>query len=386
MSLAIAIGCGLLFNRLAKKVGLPNVTGYLVAGLLLSSSVTHIIPFETVNQLGSIVTVALGFIAFSIGGEFKLSNIRKLGSRVITVTMFQALTAVGLVDIVLCAAGFPTAEAITLGAIAAATAPAATLMVVRQYHADGPVTRTLLPVVALDDAVGLMVFSISLSIGQSLESPEDVNYAMMVLDPIREIGLSLLVGTAIGFALTYCLRFFKSRANRLTLVICAVFLGTALADIWGLSSLLLCMMIGAVLANLYNDLDKLLDVVDHWTPPLFLLFFVLSGADLDLSVLPQVGLLGVLYLVMRSLGKYIGAYIGSKLTKFEPAVQKYLGIALLPQAGVAIGMTSVVAAKLPQYGSQIRAVILCATLIYELVGPVLTKIALTRAGEIKPER
>ena len=385
LSLAIAIGCGLLFNRIAKKIGLPNVTGYLVAGLLLGGSVLRIIPIEAVDQLNSIVSVALGFIAFSIGGEFKLSHIRRLGARIITVTCCEALTAVALVDIVLLACRFPPAEAITLGAIAAATAPAATLMVVRQYKADGPVTRTLLPVVAMDDAICLMTFSISISIAKSLEAEGDVNYASMILTPLIEIAGAILLGAAIGFALTFCLRFFKSRANRLTLVICAVFLGTALANLLGLSSLLLCMMIGAMLANLYSELDKLLDVVDHWTPPLFLLFFVLSGADLDLSVLPQVGLLGVLYLGFRSLGKYLGARIGSRISHFEPNVQKYLGIALLPQAGVAIGMTTIAAVELPQYGPQIRAVILCATLIYELLGPVLTKIVLTRAGEIRPE-
>lgn len=384
LSLAIAIGCGLIFNRLAKRVGLPNVTGYLVAGLLLGGSVFNVIPFETTAKLNDIVTVALGFIAFSIGGEFKLSYIRRLGSRMMTVTAFEALTAVALVDIALLVCGFPPAESIALGAIAAATAPAATLMVVRQYKADGPVTRTLLPVVAMDDAVCLMAFSISVSVAKALEAEGGVNYFDMIASPIIEIVGALALGGAIGLALTFCLRFFKSRANRLTLVICAVLLGTALADMLGLSSLLLCMMIGALVANLYGELDKLLDVVDHWTPPLFLLFFVLSGADLDISVLPQVGLMGALYLVLRSLGKYLGARIGSRLVGFEPNVRKYLGVALLPQAGVAIGMTTIAAVELPQYGAQIRAVILCATLIYELVGPVLTKIVLTRAGEIAP--
>lgn len=384
LCLAIAIGSGLVFNRLAKRVGLPNVTGYLVAGLLLGGSVFNVIPFETTAQLNDIVNVALGFIAFSIGGEFKLSYIRRLGSRVLTVTAFEALTAVVLVDIALLVCGFPPAESIALGAIAAATAPAATLMVVRQYKADGPVTRTLLPVVAMDDAVCLMAFSISVSVAKALEAEGGVNYFDMIVTPIIEILGSIVLGGAIGFVQTFCLRFFKSRANRLTLVICAVLLGTALADLLGLSSLLLCMMIGAMVANLYDDLDKLLDVVDHWTPPLFLLFFVLSGADLDLSVLPQVGLMGVLYLVFRSMGKYLGARIGSRLVGFEPNVRKYLGVALLPQAGVAIGMTTIAAVELPQYGGQIRAVILCATLIYELIGPVLTKIVLTRAGEIAP--
>ena len=380
--LAIALGCGLLFNRIAKKVGLPNVTGYLVAGLIIGGSFLKIIPFETVDSLNSMVTVALGFIAFSIGGEFKISHIKKLGARIITVTCFESLTAVLLVDVVLLLCRFPTPEAIALGAIAAATAPAATLMVVRQYKADGPVTRALLPVVAMDDAVCLIAFSISVSIAKSLDVNGDVNYFNMLIKPLIEIVSALAIGGAVGFVMTYCLRFFKSRANRLTLVICAVFLGTALADMLGLSSLLLCMMIGAMVANLYNDLDRLLDVVDHWTPPLFLLFFVLSGADLDISVLPKVGLLGVLYLVLPLGGQLPGrGHRRAYLT--EPNVQKYLGVALLPQAGVAIGMTTIAAAQLPEYGRQIRAVILCATLIYELAGPVLTKIIAYQGGRDK---
>ena len=381
--LAIALGCGLLFNRIAKKVGLPNVTGYLVAGLIIGGSLLKIIPFEMVDSLNSIVTVALGFIAFSIGGEFKISHIKKLGARIITVTCFESLTAVLLVDVVLLLCRFPAPEAIALGAIAAATAPAATLMVVRQYKADGPVTRALLPVVAMDDAVCLIAFSISVSIAKSLDVKGYVNYFNMLIKPLIEIVSALAIGGAVGFVMTYCLRFFKSRANRLTLVICAVFLGTALADMLGLSSLLLCMMIGAMVANLYNDLDRLLDVVDHWTPPLFLLFFVLSGADLDISVLPKVGLLGVLYLVCRSAGKYLGAGIGARITHFEPNVQKYLGVALLPQAGVALGMC-VTARQLGAEGDLIRNITLFAILIYELVGPLLTKMALQAAGEIHP--
>ena len=383
LALALALGCGLLFNRIAKKIGLPNVTGYLVAGLLIGGSVLKLIPFEMTKSMSSITSVALGFIAFSIGGEFKLSHIKQLGSRIITVTCFEALTAVVLVDAALIIAGFPLSESLALGAIAAATAPAATLMVVRQYKADGPVTRTLLPVVAMDDAVCLMAFSISVSIAKALESTDGVSIVSMLVVPLAEIAGSLVLGGVIGILVCLSLRFFNSRGNRLTLVVCAVFLGTALADKLGLSSLLLCMMIGAMVANLYNDLDKLLDVVDHWTPPLFLLFFVLSGAHLDLSVIPHVGLMGILYLLLRSAGKYLGSYIGCKIGKFDDNVCKYLGVTLQPQAGVAIGMTTIAAVELPQYGAQIRTVILCATLVYELVGPVLTKLVLTKAGEIK---
>ena len=399
LSVSIAALAGLLMTRVFNLWRLPDVTAYLVAGVLIGPYVLgsmHItglglVSAEAVGSLHLVSEVALGFIAFSIGNEFRLEDLKSTGNQAAVIGVVQALTATLLVDAALLTVHMllpeklSAAQAITLGAIATATAPAATLMVVRQYKADGPVTRALLPVVAMDDAVCLIAFSISVSIAKSLDVKGDVNYFNMLLKPLIEIVSALALGGVVGFVMTYCLRFFKSRANRLTLVICAVFLGTALADMLGLSSLLLCMMIGAMVANLYNDLDRLLDVVDHWTPPLFLLFFVLSGADLDISVLPKVGLLGVLYLVCRSAGKYLGAGIGARITHFEPNVQKYLGVALLPQAGVAIGMTTIAAVQLPEYGSEIRAVILCATLIYELLGPVLTKIVLTKAGEIKPE-
>ena len=381
--LGLAMVVGLLFNRVVKRIGLPNVTGYLVAGLLIGPAVLGLFTEQAAADSVVITNVALGFIAFSIGGEFKWSAIKHLGKSVITITMFQAIAACALVDAVLLVAGFPAPLALTLGAIATATAPAATLMVVRQYNAKGPVTQMLLPVVALDDAIGLVVFSISLSVAQTLTSGEAATVGGMLLAPFKEIGLSLVIGAAIGLALAFAVKYFHSRANRLCLVVCAVFLGASMADKWGLSSLLLCMAAGAVMVNLREDSDKVLDVTDAWTPPLFLLFFVISGAELDPKILPSVGLLGLLYLLARSAGKCVGATLGSKLAKAHPNVQKYLGITLLPQAGVAIGMSQIVISALPEYGAEIRAVALCATLIYELVGPLLTKIALTKAGEIQ---
>ena len=279
---------------------------------------------------------------------------------------------------------FEPGVAICLGAIATATAPAATLMVVRQYNAKGPVSDMLMPVVALDDAIGLMVFSVSISIAKIMFSGSAINVGAMLLEPLLEIFLSLFAGAAIGGVLTLCLGFFHSRSNRLTAIIGAVFIGTAVAEIFNLSSLLLCMAIGAMMTNLYRESEKMIDITEHWTPVVLLLFFVISGAELDLMVIPTVGLLGVLYLVTRSLGKYFGAFFGAKLVKADKNVQKYLGVALLPQAGVAIGMSQIVVATLPtEYGTQIRAVVLCATLVYELIGPLLTKLVLTRAGEIR---
>jgi len=383
---ALAMIGGLLFSRLAKLAKLPNVTGYLVAGLLIGPSCLKLIPSEQLSGLNILTNLALGFIAFSIGGEFKLSSIKAIGKNVIIITMFQSLMAVALVDVVLCLCGFDVPLSITLGAIATATAPAATLMVVKQYKAKGELTNTLLPVVAMDDAVGLIVFSVSIAIAGALSSGERASVYGMVLKPLIEIALSLAIGLVIGLIAALVMRFFNSRANKLCICIAAVILGTSISKSFGLSDLLLCMMIGATLVNVRNDALDLLDNTDRWTPPLFMLFFVISGAELDLKVLPTVGLVGVIYIVVRSLGKYFGAYIGSAVVKASPNIRKYLGITLLPQAGVAIGMAQIVLTALPEYGARIQAVVLCATLIYELLGPLATKIALTMAGEIPPEK
>lgn len=379
------MAAGLLFSRLVKRIGLPNVTAYLVAGLLVGPYVLDLVSHEQLASFSILTDVALGFIAFSIGGEFKLSHIKQIGGSSLIITFFQAITACLLVDVVLLIA-FPgdPALAITLGAIATATAPAATLMVVRQYKAKGPVTGILLPVVALDDAIGLMIFSVSLALAKVFAQGTAPTVETMLLEPLLEIFGSLLIGFAIGVVLAFAIGFFHSRGNRITIVIAAVFLGVGLSQILPLSSLLVCMAIGAGMCNLQKEYEKVLDFNERWTTPLFMIFFVISGAELDLSVLPAVGLLGVLYLVARSVGKYLGAFLGARVVKADKNIQKYLGICLLPQAGVAIGMSQIVVSALPEYGAQIRAVVLCATLVYELVGPLLTKMVLTKAGEIAP--
>ena len=370
--LAVAMAAGLGLSRVMKLVNLPNVTGYLIAGILVGPYVLDIINIESIQSLKIITSVALGFIAFSIGGEFKLSYLKKLGKSILIITIVQAVTTVLIV----------------LGAIAAATAPAATLLVVRQYKARGPVTDTLLPVTAFDDAVGLIIFSVCFALAQVFAVGGELTVQAVLLEPLREIGLSLLVGAAMGALLALMMKFFHSNANRLCLMIAAVFACVALSELWELSSLLTCMMLGAFLANLRKDSISILSLSEDWTPGLFMLFFVLSGAELDFSILATVGLAGIVYILARSIGKYGGAYIGSAISKAEPNVRRYLGITLLPQAGVAIGMAQMVAADpgLSELGiaSQVVTVVLFATLVYELIGPILTKIALTKAGEIAP--
>lgn len=402
LALGIAMAVGLLFSRIIKLVKLPNVTAYLIGGLLIGPSLWGLITggefailsHDAVESFGIIVNLALGFIAFSIGGEFKISTLRRLGKNVTIITLAQALGTVIVVFTALSVAGlcgllgdnyWPAV--FTLAAIATATAPAATLLVVRQYKAHGPVTETLLPVVAMDDAIGLMVFSIFNAIAMALASGEKLGVATMILEPLREIGLSLLVGLLLGVILAVCTRFFKSRANRLSLCITATLLGVALSEMWHLSSLLLCMMIGAVLCNFGKDVDRILDGAERWTPPLFMLFFVISGAELNLEILPTVGVLGALYIIFRMLGKYFGAMAGAGMVKADPNVRKYLGITLFPQAGVAVGMATIALTEFTalgqsELGKKIQAVVLCATLVYEIFGPMLTKIALKKAGEI----
>ena len=374
---------GLLLTRVVKLVHLPNVTGYLIAGLLIGPYCFGLLPADAVASMDLITVAALGFIAFSIGSEFKLAHIRAIGGKVIVITVCQALGAVLLVDLVLCLCRFDTPMALTLGAIATATAPAATLMVVRQYRAKGELTSTLLPVVAMDDAIGLMVYAVSVAIAQMLARGDAFSFYGTVVKPVLEILLSLLAGGALGLVVAVSNRFFHSRANRLSICIAAVILGVAVAKLYNLSDLLLCMSIGAVYVNLRDDATETLAQTDAWTPPLFLLFFVISGAELDVTALPAVGLIGVIYIVVRSLGKYFGAYLGAALVHASPNIKKYLGITLLPQAGVAIGMAQLVLRQLPEYGAKIQAVVLCATLVYELVGPVCTKMALAKAGEIE---
>lgn len=373
----------LLMTRIMKKISLPNVTGYLIAGLIAGPYVLKLYNAENLSALTVITNVALGFIAFSIGGEFKLSSLKKLGGKIFVITVFEAVGASFLVATVLIVLKFPVTLALVLGAIASATAPAATLMVVRQYKARGPVTETLLPVVAIDDAVCLMLFSILSSVAKSLEKGNGFSIYETILKPVIEIVLSLLLGFAIGLILSVGTKFFKSRANRISLVVTAVFLGVGLAERLGLSSLLLCMSIGAALANYSAVSDPVMDGSERWTPPLFMLFFVISGAQFNFSILKEIGAVGIIYLFMRSFGKYFGARLGCRIAKTPKTVRDYLGVTLLPQAGVAIGMAQLSISVVPEYGEQIRAVVLCATLVYELVGPLLTKISLQKAGEIK---
>ena len=406
LSLSVAILAGLLMTRLAKPLGLPSVTAYLVAGVLIGPFCLGRLGIEglgftsmaEVEQLGLISDVALGFIAFSIGNEFRLSQLRQTGKQATVIGIVQALTATVLVDLALLGFHllFPQVldveQAITLGAIATATAPAATLMVVRQYKAKGPLTDLLLPIVALDDAVGLVVFAVSFGIAKAMHVGS-FDLVSIIVNPIVEIVLSLGLGALMGVILTKIEKLFNSNTNRLNMTIAFVFLTVSLAKLEftigpvtvGFSSLLVCMMLGTMFCNLCPLSDELMEKADRWTSPLFALFFVLSGAELELDVFADlmIVLLGLLYVVARSAGKYLGAYVSARALGCSRSVYHNLGITLLPQAGVALGMC-VTARELGEAGELICNITLFAILIYELVGPMLTKQALQRAGDIRP--
>lgn len=391
IDLAIMIFAGMFFGRMAKHLHLPNVTGYLVAGLLIGPNLTHLIfgadsfsllSDDFLESISIISDVALGFIAFSIGNEFKMSYFRRVGAAPIVIACLESLFAVLFVVAGLLIAGQEVAFSLVLAAIAAATAPAATIMVIKQYRAKGPVTESLLSVVAIDDATALILFSLSVAIAQAV-SDSSASLGASLLSPLKEIGGALVVGAVMGFIFLIPLRFFKKQGNRLSLICGFIFAGLGIAKWLGLSNLLLCMSMGAVIANFSSDVGQLMDICDSVTPPIFMLFFVASGADLRLDVLPTVGVIGAIYIVLRVAGKIVGAGVGAALGKCDRAVKKYLGPCLLPQAGVAIGLSLAAGEVVPHYAPQIRAVILCGTLIYELIGPAVTKFSLKKAGEIK---
>lgn len=405
LSVSVALLVGLLMTRLFKPVKLPSVTAYLIAGVLIGPYCIGALningigfsSMERVASLGIIAELALGFIAFSIGSEFRLSELKKTGKQALVIGIVQAFAAAIIVDLVLLAIHFAMpdkltlAQVLTLGAIATATAPAATLMVVRQFKAKGPLTKLLLPIVALDDAVGLIVFAVSFGIAKSIVSGS-VDLISILVNPIVEIICSLSLGAVMGWLLTQIEKLFNSNTNRLNMTIAFVTFTTALSSLSveigpvhvGFSPLLTCMMLGTIFCNICPLSEDLMKASDKWTSPLFALFFVISGAELELEVFSDLAIVGIglVYIVFRCLGKYFGSYFSAKATHCTPSTCRYLGITLFPQAGVALGMCATATQIGPQ-GGLIRNITLFAVLVYEIVGPLMTKWALTKAGDIQ---
>ena len=407
MSLSICLFAGLVLSRVAKLVKLPAVTAYLVAGIVVGPYVLGsfgipglgFVNMEDIKSYEIIPDVALGFIAFLIGNEFRLAQLKATGKQATIIGIAQAVFTTLLVDAALIGLHFlipdklPLPSAIVLGAVASATAPAATLMVVKQYKAKGPLTDILLPVVALDDAVGLVLFAVSFGIAKALLHGT-VDVLSIIIEPILEVVLSLLLGFVVGVVFTFTEKFFHSRSKRLAVSVAFVFFTVAVSMLEfkigsvhiAFSSLLSCMMLGTVFCNMCDFSEELMDRIDRWTAPLFVLFFVISGAELELSTFKEliVVCIGVAYILFRSLGKYFGARFSAKAVKCDKNIVKYLGITLLPQAGVALGM-ALKAETLGAEGMIVTNIILFSVLIYELIGPFLTKVSLTKAGEIKPD-
>lgn len=407
LSLSIAVFAGLMLSRLAKVVKLPAVTAYLVAGILIGPYVLGafgvpglgFISMEDIKSYSILSDVALGFIAFSIGNEFRLAQLKKTGRQATVIGIVQAVATTLLVDAALIGLHFlipdklPLPSAIILGAVASATAPAATLMVVRQYKSKGPLTDILLPIVALDDAVGLVLFAVSFGIARALMAGQ-VDVISIILEPILEVVCSLLLGALMGFLFNFFEQFFHSRSKRIAMSVTFVMMTVALSmlefKIAGIhvafSPLLVCMMLGTIFCNICDFSEELMDRVDRWTAPLFVLFFVISGAELELAVFrdPVIVCVGLVYILSRCLGKYFGARSSASLMKCDRNIVKYLGITLFPQAGVALGM-AIKAEALGPEGAIVANITLFSVLVYELVGPFLTKISLQKAGEIRPE-
>ena len=421
---AVLLLVALLSTRLVRILKLPNVTGYIVTGIIMGpfvfgllfnnftfDGIKESIIYTHVNRINWVSTVALGFIAFSIGTSFKKATIKALGKRVIVITILEAVGASLLVIIALLIAHFVRPDLIswqivlTLSAIASATAPAATLMVIKQYNAKGPLVDTLLPVVALDDAAALILFAILFQLATALAGGT-INVYTILVKPLLEIVISLAIGTVLGFLISFMNSFFKSRNNRLIWCIFSVFAALGFyylfkSEMMGgfeLSSLLICMMAGAIYTNMVKDSNRTLDVMDRFTSPIYMMFFVISGASLDLSIFfnPDgllVVIVAAIYIVFRVVGKWGGAFVGASITRCEPQVKKYLGFALVPQAGVAIGLSTTAYKLFSESGNEqcqragalILAVVLTSTLVYELIGPMVAKFAFTKAGEIPQE-
>lgn len=408
LAIGVAMFAGLFISRLTVKLNLPDVTSYLVAGLLIGPLCLGRLgvpglgftSFDFVEEMGLISDVALGFIAFSIGSEFRLESLKKIGRQATVIAILQALSATILVDVTLLLLHLvlgdklPVSTCILLGAIATATAPAATMMVVNQYKAHGPLTDILLPIVALDDAVGLIVFAVSSGIARALNSGS-VSIISLLVNPLVEIVASLALGTLVGWVFSEVEKHFYSKSKRLSLAVTFVILcaGLSMMDFHigeveiGFSSLLVCMMCGTVFCNMCDFSEEIMGKTERWTAPIYVLFFVLSGAELDLRVFADLAVvgIGVAYIAARSLGKISGASLSARWMKCEHTICKYLGITLLPQAGVALGMSVTVAADFGAEGALVRNIVLFSVLVYELVGPMLTKWALTQAGEIDPK-
>lgn len=383
LKISIVLAAGLLGGKLANRLKLPNVTGYIIAGLFLGSSFFKLLSEQELAQLDIVSEMALAFIAFSIGSELVYSELRKVGKKIMIITIFEALGAVLLVFVAMFFLfGQPLSFSLVLASMSAATAPAATLLVMRQYRAYGPLTKTIIPVVALDDVLGIVAFGIAIPIARLTMNDAALSVGQSILHILWEIFGSLLIGGILGLGLTLIGTKLKARDDFQVTALVAIGLGMGCAKVMGLSPLLVNMMVGLMLVNLSPQHEKAFNAINDFVPPFYVLFFALAGAGLDLSVLKAVGMIGMAYVFARGIGKALGAFVGAVSTKAEKVISRYLGLALLPQGGVSIGLSILVRQQLPEFAKEITTIIMFSVLIYEITGPIFAKIAIQKAGEI----
>ncbi|MDY0276550.1 MAG: cation:proton antiporter [Acholeplasma sp.] len=394
--LSLLIGLGFIFGKLAHYIKLPTVSGYLIAGLLIGllpiDFTAHTSVFNTISE------ITLSFIAFGIGSEFVLSNLKKSGKKIFIITLLEVIGAIVVVFAamyLLVPSSFPSFSsneklsfALILGTMSAATAPAATILVIRQFKADGPVTKTILPVAALDDVSGIIAFGIVLPIARILTPIDPANALEPTLwnilkGPLIEVFGSLAVGLVLGIILSIVTKVIDPKDELQVKTIFFILAGLGLSLWLGLSPLLVNIMVGATLANLRKHADRSFSAMNEFVPIFYILFFTIAGASLDLSILTKVGLIGIAYVIARAIGKILGAYVGAVASKAEPTVKKYLGFALLPQGGISIGLSILVTKYLPEnIATPIVTIILFSILIYESTGPIFAKLALQKADEL----
>lgn len=383
LKISIVLAAGLLGGKLANRLKLPNVTGYIIAGLFLGSSFFKLLSEQELAQLDIVSEMALAFIAFSIGSELVYSELRKVGKKIMIITIFEALGAVLLVFVAMFFLfGQPLSFSLVLASMSAATAPAATLLVMRQYRAYGPLTKTIIPVVALDDVLGIVAFGIAIPIARLTMNDAALSVGQSILHILWEIFGSLLIGGILGLGLTLIGTKLKARDDFQVTALVAIGLGMGCAKVMGLSPLLVNIMVGLMLVNLSPQHEKAFNAINDFVPPFYVLFFALAGAGLDLSVLKTVGMIGMAYVFARGIGKALGAFVGAVSTKAEKVVSRYLGLALLPQGGISIGLSILVRQQLPEFAKEITTIIMFSVLIYEITGPIFAKIAIQKAGEI----
>ncbi len=402
LGLAVMLLTGLAFGKISKYFKIPNVTGYLLGGLFIGPALIGMIfpgaegllSDEYIQSLKIIADIELAFIAFTIGTEFKMEYFRQLGPKPIVIAIFESFLAVVFITLAMWLAGFPLYFALTMGAVGGATAPAATIMVMRQYKARGELSSTILSVVAIDDATGLIFFGFATAIVRVLIGDSEHSLIWAILMPFAEIGLSILIGMVFGLIISFMMKWFTGRGNRTSVIVAFLFLAIAIARMaeayygFGISSLMIAMAMGAVYTNISPTVESVVPLVERITPPIVIIFFVLSGADLRLESLDILGIIVVvIYLVSRVFGKVFGAYIGGKISHASPVVNKWIGFGLLPQGGIAIGLSLIAMDLLPESvdpvfnGMLIRVVVIMAVFFSEIFGPLLLKYALLKSGE-----